>query len=638
MSDVLVPGGATAVARAPRPSDRRQSLRRMAGPLLALAFALLFPALVAGDVYWLLIGTQVAIFMLVAFGVNVLFGFGGVPFLGQGALMGIGAYTTAILMVDHGWSFFLAAAVALPIVLIFGVAFALPSLRVSAWYFALVSLTLNQVFGGLVTEWSFTGGNNGIVGVQLPEIGSYQLTGTDLYYVMVALNVIAFLVVANVARSRFGRALAALREGDASASTIGAEPVRLRLMAFVFCAITCSVAGSMLAVANQVVTAPDFSATVSIFFLVAVVVGGAGRIWGPVIGVIVFYALPEVFTALASYQMLVYGIALLILMVFAPKGLIGVAENLWTLLRKRTGHVSAKQAEIDAAVAAAVEEESTLHAPIGAAAMPELVVELPESLRRGADEIPAAIAVRDVSKAFGGVRVLEDLSFDVEGGSIFAIIGPNGSGKTTTLNVISGLYAADGGRVEIDGEDLTGAPSHRVARAGIARTFQTPRILEQIDGLDNVLLGAYRRERASSLEVLTNLGRASRERRQLRQEARDLLAMLGADDVAEVVGDSIPHGKRRLVEVARAIMLRPKVLLLDEPAAGLSPLEIEQLMAAIRAAKRAGITVVLIEHHVDMVVAVADRAAVIDRGRILAVGAPDEVLRQPEVTVAYMGE
>ncbi len=635
MSDLALTGGTAAERR--RPLDRR-SAKRLLGPLLALAFALLFPALISGDVYWLLIGTQIGIFMLVAFGVNVLFGFGGVPFLGQGALMGIAAYTTGILMVNHDWSFFLAAGVSLPIVLLFGVAFALPSLRVSAWYFALVSLTLNQVFGGLVREWSFTGGNNGIVGVMPPEIGAYQLTSNDLYYVVVALNVIAFLVVANIARSRFGRALAALREGEASASTIGAQPIRLRLMAFIFCAVTCSVAGSMMAVANQVVTAPDFSATVSIFFLVAVVVGGAGRIWGPVIGVIVFYALPEIFTFLASYQMLVYGVVLLILMVFAPKGLIGVAESLWGAFRKRIGRVPEEQVRAEAAVAAAIEEESTLHAPIDPTAMPAIEVELPESVRRGADEPPAGITVEGVSKAFGGVRVLEDLSFEVDGGSIFAIIGPNGSGKTTTLNVISGLYAADAGRVEIDGQDMTGAPSHRVARAGVSRTFQTPRILEQIDGLDNVLLGAYRRERASGFEVLTNLGRASRERKRLRQEARDLLEMLGAGDVAEVVGDSIPHGKRRLVEVARAIMLRPKVLLLDEPAAGLSPLEIEQLMAAIRAAKRAGITVVLIEHHVDMVVAVADRAAVIDRGRILAVGAPDEVLRLPEVTVAYMGD
>ncbi|MCW2846986.1 MAG: branched chain amino acid family transporter [Marmoricola sp.] len=603
------------------PSRGRNRALRLVPAAVVLLAALLFPSLVGFNAYWIAIALEVGIYLLVAYGVNLLFGYCGVPFLGMGALIAVGSYGTAILMTAHGWSFWTATLVCIPVVVLGGAAIALPSLRVSAWYFALISLSVNQIVQGLVTEWDFTGGFTGIVGIAMPTIGTYVLTLSDLLYVVVALNVVVVVLMSNAIDSRFGRALIAMRDSEEAAASIGVHTVGLRMVAFAVLSALCSIAGSFLSVVNQIVAPADFSVTFAIFFLVAVVVGGAGTKWGPLLGVLVFFAVPEFLDFLASWQQLVYGVVLLLLMIFAPKGLVGVVTD----LASRTGLTRPRSVE-----PVEVGSPAETHDEKEGSGKPVLVESELESRDGG-------LVLDGICKSFGGVRVLDELSLTVPDKSIYAIVGPNGSGKTTTLNVISGFYQPDSGTVTLGGEGITGRPGYAVARMGVARTFQTPRILEQLDGLDNVLIGAYRDEKASMVEVLLNTGRARRERKALRARAHSVLRLLGADEVAATLGSEIPHGQRRLVEVARAIMSESRILLLDEPAAGLSPNEISQLTAALRTVSKLGMTVVLIEHHVDMVIEIADCVAVIDRGRVIAEDTPAVVFSQPEVMSAYMG-
>ncbi|HEY6716008.1 MAG TPA: branched-chain amino acid ABC transporter permease, partial [Reyranella sp.] len=304
--------------------------------LFALALALDLAPFAVGTEYRLFIATQMAAYVLVAIGLNLLNGYGGQVSLGHGALVAIGAYTVALAMVDHQWSFWPAALLAMVAAAAVGAVMALPAFRLSTWYFALITLGFAEVVGGLLTEWrELTHGFAGVVGIPKPVLLGHTLTSFDLYWLALSFNILALLGMANLLRSRFGRALVAVRDNPVAATAAGVSLVRIKMMAFVVSAAMAGLAGALFAVQKTVVTPDDFTADFSIFFLLMVVLGGAGRLWGPVVGAVVFFLVPELLTALQSWRMLIYGVALLLLMLYAPHGLVGAIETGWKRLRAR---------------------------------------------------------------------------------------------------------------------------------------------------------------------------------------------------------------------------------------------------------------------------------------------------------------
>jgi ABC-type branched-subunit amino acid transport system ATPase component len=328
------------------------------------------------------------------------------------------------------------------------------------------------------------------------------------------------------------------------------------------------------------------------------------------LGVIAFFILPELLGGLKEYRMIVYGLGLVAFAVFLPGGIAGGIETLW---RKWGWQLSADR-------------------------LPSTPRMNPIIRSAAAEPTGASLEIIRVSKSFGGVHALNEVNISVPAGHIHAIVGPNGSGKTTLLNVISGLYPTSGGSVRLGNKELTALAPHRIARLGVRRTFQTPKLLDSISALDNVTFGAYDRESSTGIEVALSLPRARREQAELKEEARDLLNLVGLENQSSVRGEQLPHGRQRLLEIARALVSRPRLLLLDEPAAGLSLGELERLQELMIQVRRRGVTVVMVEHHIEVVMGVAQAVTVLDQGEVLASGSPEEVFRNRNVIEAYTGE
>jgi ABC-type branched-subunit amino acid transport system ATPase component/ABC-type branched-subunit amino acid transport system permease subunit len=510
-------------------------------------------------------------------------------------------------MVDHHLSFWLAALAGMASAAAVGALMALPAFRISTWYFALITLAFAQVTGNILIEWrGLTKGYAGIIGIPMPELAGMRFGGRELYWA-VALAVIAvFVLLRNLVLSRFGRALVAVRDNPSAAVASGASVVRLKMFAFVVSAALAGLAGAFYAVQKSVITPDDFTSDFSIFFLLMVVLGGSGRLWGPVLGTVVFFLVPELLSSLQSWRLLIYGVALLVLMLFAPRGLVGMFEQAWYSLRGRRPQ--------DAP-------------PPPAAAAP--------AIRQPAAGLP--LAIKSVQKHFGGVAALADVSIAIKAGESHAIVGPNGSGKTTLLNLISGFYLADGGSITLGERNVVGLAPHAIARLGVGRTFQTPKLLGELSVIDNIMLGAFASEAATAAEIGLRLARARREAADVFASAMAYLDFVGLSDHAFAAAGAIPHGQQRLVEIARALVGNPKLLLLDEPAAGLSLHELDQLGRLIAAIRDRGTTVVVVEHHLELIASICSEITVLNRGSVLAAGSPQAVFSNSAVLEAYMG-
>ena len=590
----------TSAALAAPALNPRGLANRVAFAVLVVA-ALSVPLWFRGD-FILFLATQAGVMMLVAIGLNFLTGYAGQVSLGHGALVGLGSYATALLMVDAHWSFWASAGAGMVVATVAGLVMALPALRLSTWYFALVTLTFAQVVTDLLVEWrGLTRGFSGIVGIPAPAVGAHTLGPVEVYLAVAACVVLAFLVTRNLTLSRYGRGMVAARDNPLAATASGVSLLRIKLFAFAVSAALAGLAGAFYAVQKTVITPEDFSADFSIFFLLIIVVGGLGRLWGPIIGTLIFFLLPELLGPLQSWRLLIYGVVLLVLMVYAPHGIMGMP--VWRRKRPR-------------ASASPYAGSTEPHArPVAR----------------------LALTVRDLHKHFGGVAALQGCALTAEAGRTHALVGPNGSGKTTTLNVISGFIRSDRGSVLIGDTDVSGRAPHQIARLGVGRTFQTPKLLNDMTVLDNVRLGGFVSERANAVEIALGLPRGHRDRHEGSVAALTLLRFVGLAERADDLAGDLPHGQQRLVEIARALAGQPALLLLDEPAAGLSMDELDRLGALIEAIVALGTTVLIVEHHLELIARISHSVTVLDRGKVLAAGTPDEVFSHPEVARAYMG-
>ncbi|MCC6000069.1 MAG: branched-chain amino acid ABC transporter ATP-binding protein/permease [Pararhodobacter sp.] len=570
-------------------------------------------AIAFSNTFYLTLFTFAVIYLIAAMGMNVLTGYMGIISIAHGALVCVGAYAAAIATVNYGWGFWPATLLATLTGMAFSILLGLPALRLSSWYFVLVTIAFSMVVPSMLVDLrAFTGGYGGVIGVPSPELG--PLTGQGGFFIiLLAFAAALWWIIANLVGSRFGFALHALRDGTVGAEANGVSSPGMRLFAFAFSGACAGLAGAFYAAAKVVVTPDEFSFEFSILFLFIVVLGGPGRLAGPLFGVLAFFVLPEIMTGLREYRMIVFGLVLLAFSVFMPSGLAG---GLHEFLRGRRASRRRAQGAKEAAEAA----KAAAGSPVTAAQIEG-----------------AALDVDGVSKNFGGLKALDGVSLRVDPGSIHVIVGPNGSGKTTLLNIISGFYPKSAGSIRMDGAELTGRSPVAIAGAGVQRTFQTPKLLGDLTLLQNTCFGAYTRERATGFEIALSLPRARRERTEILAEAHRLLGVVGLQDHADLPASELTHGQQRLAEIARALMAQPRLILLDEPAAGLSMGELDRLGDLLKEVRTLGITLVLVEHHVDLVANVADHVTVLDRGAVLASGTSADVFRNEQVIAAYMG-
>ena len=565
------------------------------GFVLPVLMAAALIAALAANKYQLYLITLAALTVVVGVGLNVLVGLSGQVSFGHAGFYALGAYVAAILTATHGWNFWLALPLAAVLTGVIGAGLGLIALRVTGPYLAMITIAFAFIVEYGVVEWtSLTGGSNGLMNIPGISVAGRDWGARGLAITTVMVAALALFGYRRFAASGWGLALRAVRDSEVAAGALGFNPLAARTVAFTVSAVLAGIAGAFFAPLSEFIAPSSFSFFQSILFVLVVMIGGVERTYGPLIGAAIAVALPELLSGLAQYRVLFFGALLFVVLLIAPGGVAGLAARLFRRQTARTLSAAAL-------------------GPMRTAAGAPLVVE-----RLGV--------------AFGGLRAVDSLAFTAEPGLVTSIIGPNGAGKTTVLNLICGFYKTGVGSVAIGGRELAGEPAHAIARAGIARTYQTSQLFAKLTVLEN-LLAAMERGRPGN-----PLGGAAADDAQAVERARELAAFVGYAGDLQLPAAALPHVDRRLVEIARALAGEPKALLLDEPAAGLVHADTTKLGELIKRIAASGVSVVLIEHDMNLVMGISDHIVVLDAGRCIAQGSPETVRSDPAVIKAYLGE
>jgi branched-chain amino acid transport system permease protein len=639
------------------PHRRRTRRGDVVGIGLLTALLVLFPLVASPSV--VNVGVYALIYALAALGLSLLMGLAGQVSLGQAGFFAIGAYTQAVLVTRYEVNLVLASVAAIAVTILAALLVGVPLLRLRGHYLALATLGFGIIVAVLATESDFLGATSGIYGVTKPEFnGRLYNSPSEYFWLLVPVVILGLLLARNIVESRTGRALGAVNDSEVAAESLGVDTFRLRVQVFVLSAAYASVAGTAFAHWLGVINPNAANFPLSVKFLLMAVLGGVGTVYGAVVGAFAVEGLddglrrviPELVPgAVGEVQLIGFGILLTLIMIFLPGGL----HQLWTTTRRRL-----------------VRADRAATAPTGDDVRTDVVSEVPPgpgeagapdgAVAAGATAAPAArgggpadggpllarpdrpapgtplLEVHGLTKRFGGVTAVDGLDLTVHAGEIVALIGPNGAGKTTAFNMISGAVVPTAGTVTMAGTRVEGRKPHVFAQAGATRTFQNLQVFSSATVLGNVMVGRHLRSRAGLLRAALVLP-ARREERAIEAAARELLDLLGLSEDADRLVVDLPFGRQRLVEIARALALDPDLLLLDEPMAGLSGAERRELARLLERLRAGGMAIVLVEHDVEAVLALADRVAVLEDGVRIALGTPDEVRHDPAVIAAYLG-
>ncbi len=583
-------------------------MRRTLWPLPALLLCIGLPWLPWLPPFWVTLGNYIGISTIVAIGLVVLTGMGGITSFGQASFLGFGAYTTAILTVQAGLSPWLTLPLALAVSAVAALAIGAITLRLSGHYLAVGTIAWSVSLYYTFANLDLFGRNDGISAIPPLSLGGLQLIDGRLYFSVIWIGVVlAALATANLLDSRAGRAIRSLRGGARAAASFGVDTPRARTLAFVHAAMLAAFAGWLYAHMQRSVNPTPFGLNAGIEYLLMAVLGGAAHLPGALLGAglvtivndVLQDLLPKIIGTQGNFETIVFGVILVLALQTWPEGI-------WPHIAR--------------------------------------VRPRPHLVRPDAPELPArslpprgepVLSVRGLHRRFGGLVAVNDLSFTLFAGEIVGLIGPNGAGKTTTFNLLTGVDRPSAGEIEFLGRPLVGLTPPAIARLGIARSFQHVKLVPSMSVIENVVIGAHLRGHAGALRGVLRLDRA--EEAQLYAEAARQLAHVGLAAFADRPATSLALGQQRVVEIARALCLDPVLLLLDEPAAGLRHTEKAELAALLRRLRGEGVTIMLVEHDMEFVMNLTDRLVVMDFGTRLAEGPPAAVRRDPAVIEAYLG-
>ncbi len=578
--------------------------------LWALVIAIVLVAALPLPDFWITQLNYIALYSLVGLGLVLLTGVAGLTSFGQAAFVGIGAYSTAWLTLNTGLSPWLTLFVGLAITGVSALIVAAITLRMSGHFLPLATIAWGLSLYYLMGNLDALGKYDGLLGIQTLSLFGIDLgQGRGFFLFAWALVVLAALAILHLLDSRPGRAMRSLRTGTQMAEAMGVNTLRYKIIIFVIAALLASVSGWLFAHFQRSVNPSPFGLKMGIEYLFMTVVGGVGYVWGAITGALLTklledelqVLLPLLFGTSGSYETIVFGIVLVLTLKFLPNGL-------WSLVEQK---LPRPQRLMDWANAPALTERPK-------PAHGEWVLE-----------------VQAIRKQFGGLVAVNDIGFQIKAGQIVGLIGPNGAGKSTTFNLITGVLSLTSGKVVFRGEDISGLRSREIASRGMSRTFQHVKMIPDMTVLENVALGAHLRGHQDVVAAMTRLNRA--EERQLLREAQRQLERIGMGAHLHEQAGNLAMGPQRLMEIARALCSDPALLLLDEPAAGLRHKEKQALADVLRQLRSEGMSILLVEHDMDLVMDVCDHLVVMEFGTLLTQGTPLDIQQSPAVRAAYLG-
>ena len=583
---------------------------------LAICAAIVAAAVVAPFLtpYYSGLALTAIAFAILGLSVNLVYGYLGYLSFGHAAFFGLGAYTAGLLSVKLGWPYTVSALVALVLPTALGALVGFASLRVSGAYFAIATLASAEVLRLVSVSWvSMTRGPLGTV-VPAPSLDFLESRGIDLYQYHLVIGVLLLgavvLLLRRLLKSPVGRSWLAIRESHDLAESVGVPTLRIKVINIALSGLLAGLAGVLL-VPKVGVLSPDlFSPSYSAIALLIVILGGRGTLVGAVVGGIVFAVLPEMLRAIDEYRMVVFAALLLVAVRTQSDGLVGLVARF------------RRKASTPVADAVAVDD-----------AAPMVAAPAPAALASGV----TLLRVDGLSKHYAGVKAVDGSVFHVDAGEIFGIIGPNGAGKTTLLKLVSGFEPPTAGRIESLGQDTAGLAPHALAKRGVVRTFQHTELYRGLSILDNVMIGTWLVDTQTTLACMLQ-GRRFRDAEAKRRAiAEDALRRVGLTRDHHTRADELSYGEQKLLSIALALAAGPKLLLLDEPAAGLNHSEADRLRATLKALRDEGLTIVVVDHNLQLMMSTCDRLLAVDHGVPLTAGTPTEVAANPAVREAYLG-